>query len=467
MWSGCPVFPVYCKKCKTNVFDICKVSGKSIKLCPNADKHVYKMYVSVPGTKNERRTKILDTRDLDEAIIQAIAFKQEVKGNKINTPVATEIKNEKKPEEQNIPRLLIHVMARYIGWLNNENVRSYRVRVRSNEHIKDIERAFRVLAECLKNNGYNLSTVTIDDINDEMIDDVCTYLKSKQFANRTFNKYINYYSSLLKWYSKAYNLNTKNWFEDIERKRLNPKPEAITKNEYEALLKQITPENGIRECNGVKPIRNMYRTWLVDAIKLGLETGRRREEVIKMKFSDIKEDEGFKYIDIEDFKVNRIQNRIEDGDKKSNYVPVTASLEKLLDELGYDKRNNTDAYILAPDIKTSRGKVMSNIVTRGFTHYYDQLNTGRKLTFKCLRKTYITNLQIYFSRTASIKDITGHSGNQVIEGNYLAKKEIVKALVSFSVFSKEFERTGELNEIRKEAKNKLQTIEKEVSYETI
>jgi hypothetical protein len=105
---------------------------------------------------------------------------------------------------------------------------------------------------------------------------------------------------------------------------------------------------------------------------------------------------------------------------------------------------------------------MSDVLTRGFSHYYEQLNTGRELTFKCLRKTYITNLQIFFSGNGDTKAVTGHSANQVIEENYIDKKEIAKASRNFNVFSKEHERAEELNEIRTAVKNKQQEIEMEI-----
>jgi len=470
---------VYCNRCKTNIYETCKVSGKSIKLCPNGDKHVFKCYVSVPNTKNERRTKILDTRDLDEAILQAIAFKKEVKSNGIqkaiepveklesNNSTIVKIpkkKPEKKQEDEQIPELLVHAMARYIGWLNNENIPAFRVRIRTENHIKDNERALKLLAECLKNEGYNFSTVSIHDINDKMVGEIYSFLESKHYANRTFNKTIGHYTSFLKWYSEEYNVNIRNWFSRIKRKRLNPNPQAITRSEYEAFLKQISPENGIKENKQwKKPTRNMYRPWLADGFKLALETGRRREEVINLKWNAIKESEGIKYIEIEDYKVNRIQNRIAENEKKMICIPITASLDALLHELGYDEHINTDSYILAPNVKISRGKVMSNVLSRSFTHFYGQLNTGKNLTFKCLRKTYITKLQIYFSGTGNTKEVTGHSDNQVIERNYIDKREIAKASVGFSVFSKEQERTEELKNIRIETQTSKQKNNKEVS----
>jgi integrase len=433
------------------------------------------MYVSVPGTKNERRTKILDTRDLDEAIIQAIAFKKEVKNNGIQKPiepvqksVPTEIKIQKgikqKQKNQQIPELLVHAMTRYIGWLNNEDVPLHRQRIRTYNHIKDNERALKLLAECLKNEGYNLATVSIHDINDKMVGEIYSFLEAKHFSNRTFNKTISHYTSFINWFSDEYNMNMRNWFSRIKRKRLNPNPEAITRCEYEALLKQITLENGLKENkHWVKPTRNMYRPWLADGFKLALETGRRREEVINLKWNSIRESEGIRYIEVEDYKVNRIQNRIAENEKKMICIPITASLDALLHELGYNERINTDSYILAPNVKISRGKVMSNVLSRSFTHFYGQLNTGKNLTFKCLRKTYITKLQIYFSGTGNTKEITGHSDNQVIERNYIDKREIAKASAGFSVFSKEQERTEELKNVRIETQTSKQKNNKEVS----
>jgi integrase len=454
---------VYCNKCKTNMTDICKMSGKSLKFCPNGDKHVFKVYVHVPGTSNERRTKSLDTRNLDEAIRQAIEFKNEVKHNIHQKSNDDKVKEECTVEKSNKPIKLMHAMARYIGWLHNEDVPAHMIKKRSDDHIKDVERAFRVFAESLKNDGHKISDLAVDDINDKVVGQIYSNLENKKFANRTFNKYFSYYTSFIKWYAEEYNNPLKNYFEKVQRKKLNPNPEAITKREYEALLKQITPETGIKEYeNGVKSTRNVYRPWLADGIKLALETGRRREEVINLKWNNIQESEGIQFIKVQDYKVNRIQNRISEEEKKYIYVPVTDSLKGLLNELEYEKYRGTDNFILAPDINISRNRIMSDVLSNGFSHYYNQLNTGRKLTFKSLRKTYITNLQIYFSGSGDTKAITGHSDNQVIERNYIDKKEIAKASRGFSVFSKETERTDELKEIRIEAEDKSQQLNLEV-----
>jgi integrase len=458
---------VYCRRCKTNMLDVCKLTGKSLKHCPNGNQHVFKIYVHVPDSKNERRTKNLKTRNLDEAIQQAIEFRNEIKrGNNkkdIDEKPKVNVNNDICRENSNQQIKLIQAMARYIGWLNNEGVPAHMVKIRSNEHIKDVERAFKVLAESLKCSGQRISELTVDDINNNVVGQIYSYLEGKNFANRTFNKYFSYYTSFIKWYSLEYDVSIKNCFELVRRKKLNPQPEAITKSEYEALLNLIKPEKGIREYErGVKPERNVYRPWLAHGIRLALETGRRREEVINLKWCNIEESDGIQFIKVEDYKVNRIQNRNTEEEKKFIYVPITKSLKELLNELGYNDYANTDNFILAPEIDISRGRIMSDVLSRGFSHYYNQLNTGRKLTFKSLRKAYITNLQIFFSGNGDTKAITGHSDDQVIERNYIDKKEIAKASRYFSVFSKEIKRNNDLKKIRKEEKKRLQKIELEL-----
>ncbi len=439
---------VYCYKCNRDMVDTCKLTGKSLKLCPNGEKHVYKVIVHIPGTRNERRTKNLETRNLDEAIKQALEFKKEVKEGRYQKTNSTE-----NTKGNNQPQLLIQVLARYVGWLRNEGVPAHKIKVRSEEHIKDVERACKILAQCFKSNGHNLSTLSINDLNDDIVGEIYTYLEDKEYANRTFNKIFGFYSSILKWYGEEYRVPIINWFEEVERKKLNPKPEAITKTEYEALLKQITPENGIKKYeNGVKPTRNLYRPWLKDGIRLALETGRRREELINLKWNKIIESEGDKFIKVEDFKVNHIQRRNTEDEKKFIYIPVTESLLRLLKELGYEKYENTDNYILAPEIKIKRKRFMSDNLSRGFSHFYDQLGTGRKLTLKCLRKTYITYLKIYMG-DGNIKSITGHSDNRVIDDSYTDDKEIAKAVARrFSMFSNESGRVDDLKEVRTSTK---------------
>ncbi len=118
--------------------------------------------------------------------------------------------------------------------------------------------------------------------------------------------------------------------------------------------------------NNIKPFRNYYRTYLKDAFRLALYSGRRREEIITLKFSDIITDkEGNSVIKSEDIKVNRIQKRNTPSEKKYNYIPVTHELNNLLMEMNWQEKQGSNDYILAPEVTTKRTKIMSDILTRG------------------------------------------------------------------------------------------------------
>jgi len=451
---------VYCNKCKTNVDKICKGTGKVITQCKFGDKHTFKVYVHLPGSKNERRTKTLVTRDVDKAVTEALKFIKSVKGGDENSFVVKPTKTEK-PDHENTPQLLIHSLSRYVGWLQNENVPSHLKRERSADYIEDIKRALKTLVVALKENGYDVNTLSVSDLDDALVGIVFDYLlDKKKFSGRSFNKYMGAYTSFVSWYNKEYDASIKNVFEVVPRKKIQHHPETISKDEFEKLLESITPEKGIHLYDSAtKKHRNYYRPYLKDAFRLALYTGRRREEVITLKFNDIITDsEGNSVIKSEDYKTNRIQNRTEDS-KKFNYIPVTKELHELLLDLGWNNHKGSDAYILAPDVEIKRNKVLSDVLSRGFTHFYSQLETGRELTFKCLRKTFITNISIYMGGNA--KAITGHSDDAVIENHYLNKESVAKAANGFSVFEASLSRQNELKQVRSQSKIKSISNEKQ------
>ncbi len=96
-----------------------------------------------------------------------------------------------------------------------------------------------------------------------------------------------------------------------------------------------------------------------------------------------------------------------------------------------NKYKGTETYLLAPEKVTNR-ETLKNQMSKGFSHYYNQLGTGRKLTFKCLRKTYITQLALSLGLNARV--ITRHSGEDVIIKHYLDQKVISKVAKDFEVF---------------------------------
>jgi len=77
---------------------------------------------------------------------------------------------------------------------------------------------------------------------------------------------------------------------------------------------------------------------------------------------------------------------------------------------------------------------LQKFISKAFSHYYNQLNTGEKLTLKSLRKTFVTAAEIYTNGNAG--SFTGQSKN-TISKSYLDKKTLAKnaAKKGFNVFN--------------------------------
>ncbi len=432
---------VYCNRCKATVTDICKETGQPLKKCRFGDRHKFKVILYLPNKQNNRITRILKTRDVYEAIQEATKIEKDIKEGKIPEEIHKPIK-----EKEETPTLLIHCFAKYISHLHGEGVPIHLRKQRTTAHIKDIERAFVTFIEAIDQRDIDFELLKIDDLNDTIIGYIYEYLSNKNFSARTRNKYYSYGVSFLKWWQEEY-YPIRNWFSRITRHEEVQNPQSIQQDEYERLLEIISKENGVKVYpSKTKPTRNYFKSYLKSAFKLGLLTGLRREELINLKWSDIYYDKNSNplYIKIEDYKSNRIRHR--ENNKKFKYVPVSNSLSEMLSTLEHSEDKNNNEFILAPEIRSQRTKVMADNLSRAFSHYYEQLDTGKSLTFKSLRKAYITALKMYVHNP---KEVTGHTENAVIEKHYIDREQIAISMKHFDVFpTKENHREKEIEQIR-------------------
>ncbi|MBP6335231.1 MAG: site-specific integrase [Bacteroidia bacterium] len=331
-------------------------------------------------------------------------------------------------------------------------------KVRSSAHIKDVEHAFIVFTEAIKENRLDWEGITINDLNDEVIGYIYEHLEQRNYSARTKNKYYSYGKSFLKWWQDEY-YPIRNWFSRITRHEEVHNPQSMPLNEFDDLLEILSPEGGVKEYQSKsKPTRNYYKPYLKSAFKLGLLTGLRREELINLKWGNIQYDKEEQpiYIKVEDYKSNRIRKR--ELNKKYKYVPISSELQKLLVEMSRSIETQNDEFILAPEIRQSRTKSMADNLSRGFSHFYEQLNTGRSLTFKSLRKSYITALKQY---TFNPKEISGHSGNQVLERHYIDREKVAISMRNFNLFPTiAGTRNDELSSIRKDSNKNQKDLEK-------
>jgi hypothetical protein len=135
---------------------------------------------------------------------------------------------------------------------------------------------------------------------------------------------------------------------------------------------------------------------------------------------------------MEDYKYNRRHNLVDENEKKYVYSPIIYELGLVLQRMGYNKHKNTDRYIIAGD-STKQRDTLKEDMSKAYSHYYKLIGNDTKLSFKHLRKTYITRLNNYTNGEAEV--ITGHSGQGIIMKNYHDQKVFGDVLEKFRMIS--------------------------------
>ena len=429
--------------------DVCRKTQRPLRNCRHGDKHRFKVIVTKEGTDNDRKCKTLKTRDYKEAIRQTEGFYEEIKNSCVqkdgghmsynNLEVALPAKKVT-PNRESV--LISNEMGRYISYLkaDPEIVHYHERDPRTPKHIDEVDRIFTRFAECMEKHKKGYFTLNVFDVGKEHAGYYCQYMDDLGLKERTYNHSLSIFSTFYKWMNEFEQIEIRNPFATAKRKPMNTVVQIIELEEYRQLLEIVKREElGIGVVGKEK--KNFYRPWLQDAIELAMETGRRREEIVFMNWKDlIKKNDGKYSLKVEDIKVNRIK-RLKGDNKKYNWTPMTKGLLTLLKRLGMDEHKRSDRFILAPDSDMTRESI-KNFITRAFKHYYRQLNSGKNLTFTCLRDTYTTYLVKLFGPDKA-RLITGHSGIKVMIDSYIDMGVLADAAENFKVFDGEVE--GESN----------------------
>lgn len=415
---------IYCKKCDSKSV----TSLKSTKKCnhPIGD-IVYRAIFTIPGTKSIR-SRVLKTPDLNEAIKQTIEFEEELKRTNYKN---TKVNN---PYNQR-PVDLIGCISMYIDFLDNKNVYDHQINARSKDHVKSIIRYLNRFIISLKESGLNPRGILIQHLDDKHVAIFYRYLgKLEKCGNRTFNRQMDTVSEMFNYLITEKNYDLKNYFspKNVKRKSTVTQIETITTDEFKTLLEIIKPENNIEKLSTGEN-KYHYYDWLKDALELALYTGLRRDGITMLKYSDIIEVDGKPFvIQTEDYKYNRRNNLITPEEKKYIYVPVILDLNLMLHKLKYEKYKGQDRFLIAP-LSSRKRETLKEDMSKGFTHYWKQVDSGKKLQFKNLRKTYITRLNNYTNGQADT--ITGHAGQEVIMKHYQNPKVINAVIEGFRMIS--------------------------------
>ncbi|MBX3165145.1 MAG: hypothetical protein KF900_11765 [Bacteroidetes bacterium] len=418
---------LFCNGCKNLYSNEKKVKCKCGKL-------VYKAQIHIPGTGKQVKPMILETDNFHEAVQLFYNFKNELKRNSFQK---ISIK-----KEDSTPTRLIECFAYYMGYLNNVGVPSHKQKTRAPKYISKYDHLFEQYKDALADNGVDWKILKFIEVNDQMIGFIHDYFLVKHgYANKTYNNNMGLLSAFTTHVINKFKLDYQNPFLGVPDMVVTPKVKAIGEHEFTNLLNLITPENGI-QMKTLKTRKNQkkvnhFKPWLKYAFKLGLFTGGRSEDIVELKWSDIRlqEDGKFDTLETIDHKIDSANShRISETDRITKCFAITQELGELLLEMGYEKYKGTSKYIIAPEDGLKRSNV-AGIISRSFSHYYSLLNTGKAITFRNLRKTFMTSAYKEFGLASTA--LTNHKSPSMTDKHYY-DKEVTRdeAKENFSVFKK-------------------------------
>ena len=392
---------------------------KSIKNCTHFDKQKYKLIVYTSGSAT--KSKLLKTRDFDKALEEAVVFKNKVKRG--NFTIIT--KNEKElVSEANL--LLMAAADNYINSKNGNVEYSFQKRKSlSKNYLDSMLYHLKEFFTVLKNNGYTVHQMLVKDITEEHLEAWWNYVTSNYENPSTINARIRALRGFINHVNKRYNLRFKNHFLEIELLDEVKKIRTISKNEFDLVcdaVKNKSPYFYFTKRNGIRERKNRYRDYLIDAFKLGLYTGLRREELFNLKWSDIRSIGDEELLVVKNLKVQRIKKK----EYRPKYIQFYSDLKSFMNSKGMESKLGKDEYILCPNRSNVSVKTLMDCTSRAFKFYYSQAfpNCEEVLPFGSLRKTYLT----YLSKSVGSDAIylSSHSSNATLEKHYLDPKILAK-----------------------------------------
>jgi integrase len=383
---------IYCNKCKLDN-----------PTCNHYDEHRYRIRIHVSGTKNSIKSKILETRDYEKAVKQAIEFKTELIGNGYER-----IKTTPDGNDYSVADAIII----YNRYMSGEYHLSQHIKKVSKGHHEEAIRYCKYFAQSVKTTK-DITRTKIMDVNQN---DVSNFYKwaENHYAPKTFNKCMGALKAFFNFLIDVEEIKMKNPFNSYESKSITrSKNLTLTKEEFNKILSVIDSANPIHQLGGKGEKKNMYRPYLVHAFKLFLLTGGRREEIVNLRWSDIfLTVKGVKFFKIENLKVIRKTGKSD----IFKFIPINADLEELLNEMGYNEKRYTSEFILA-DNRTVGHTTIMDAVSKAFTHYKKAADIQKEVSLKNLRKTYISWVNEVMAKETGL--LTSHSTHELLMNHYI------------------------------------------------
>lgn len=454
----------WCETCRTEV-RFCLKNGKDLAKCENPQDLSYRVVTYHEGSI-KRDVRRLGTRVLEDAISQAIVIRKEVKSGvkkqsrkSAHAPEGPRKEIEKPQVETTEELNMIEAMSYHISSLNGERGYDHMKHKRSEDYVADVKKNYVLFGKSLSMHGIEVEKMKADDIGDREVSFFHSYLiNDKGYGANTYNRAMTQLRGLIIYLNKHEGQKLENPFSKVQKKYAETKINLIEPEEFQKLLSVISKENSTQVLStGEK--KEHYHDFLKTAFKLALLCGLRREQLVTLRYSDVREDkEGNPELIVsKNIKVNRIMAG-KDGKERSIPTPVTPQLRSLLlNELNYMENRGSDKFLIAGDTTLNRQNLM-DMLSRSFSHFWKHTGNPKDVNFADCRKTFINRMQAILGDSSRL--VTGHSEQSasMLDKHYLSKDFFAKLASAHSLFPEIDEMNDKASEIKKVRAKKKKDI---------
>ena len=380
---------IYCKKCRQNN------TG-----CRHNDHQVFRMCF-IDRVTGKHRSKLLKSKVYADAVVEGIEFRRRIE-NGVEETVPDRSK-------MNIAEALVY----FDQYLKGDTQYAHLKKEVSDKHRKELIKYCTLFAKSLKNNR-NLRKMKPGDVKNNDVSIFYRQLDIKYPHPKTFNKVLTSITSFYKFLIEIEELDIKNPFKNCIRKQVITGDNLIlTKDEFQRIIAAVESKSSFQHTRTNGRRDYVYETWMVNAFKLFLLVGGRREEVLSLKWNDIIQgNNGVLFFQFRNLKVERLGNK----NTPKKYSPINEDLMKLLKEMGYDQMKGKNVKLIDPENNYTINTIMEK-VSRSFTHFRKSAGIETPFTLKHLRKTYLT--WVFYNMGSDTKLLSSHTSMKVLENHYI------------------------------------------------
>lgn len=396
---------IWCVACKKTV---------TTSKCKHSDQQRFQSRVYNPLTKKQDCIRSYETRDAHEAFTKHLEYKKYLQQNNYEViKLASEKVSTAKPI-----LFLKEAAKKYMDHMQDINVPDYEKKNLTQNYIKDQKRCLWRFLECVQKIEGKIGNFPVSAISQHHVAAFDQNIRDRKLSQASYNSHIKAAKYFIDYVIEELGIEMKNAFDRVKLREVHYDPEIIPSEEFEKLLSVITPENGVGFKGRTKHTVNYYRDWLKKVFIFSLLTGERLDGIFLLKWSHI---EG-NFLRIPNWKVNRIQK----SDNYYSYTPITADLAELLVEF---KMTDPEGYIVVPSHKGRSS--LKKFVSKAFTHFWRKTGLKRKVSFKTLRKTYVTRLASLIGEQALY---VKHNEDKTAIKHYLNKKELLEKTQNIKLY---------------------------------